>query len=165
MPDGFGHRGGRACNGLPGEDGIEHRAAQAMLGQQRFGLEIAARRVVLVQGMHRDPLGRGAGRAGQLLAPGIVAGIAHAHPIQRAQHDRLARTQQHHAPGTERIDNLLDRLHQSIAQRAAQRRRNVGLEAGDPQRSSNSGVRTAAAGIDRTTSRTRTAAEHGSFSN
>ena len=84
---------------------------QPQLANQTLGGEIAAGRVVLVQGVHGHAIGRGAGRLGQRGPKGILPLVGDADPVDRTEHDRLLRPQQHDAPAAQR--QLTEPLHGS----------------------------------------------------
>jgi len=125
----------RVSDALPSELDVEQFVRQLDLGQNLRRVEVAARRVVLMQTMHGDSIGRCPGRVGQRVSPGVVTAVADADPIHRAQHDRLSLAQQHDPFDEQRINDLLGRLPQSIAQRRPQRRSRIRLEDSNPQRS------------------------------
>jgi len=125
---------GSALDGPTCEIDVEHLVAQAGAGQDIFRQKITARRVMLVQRMHRDAIDARARCLGQRLAPGLMAVIADPHPIHRAQHDGLSAGQQHQAARGQGILDLCHRRHCTIAQRCSQWRRGIDSESRNPQR-------------------------------
>ncbi len=62
-----------------------------------LGGEVAFRGVVLVQGMHRHAVARGARCLGQRVAKGVVPFVGDTEPVHRAEHDWPVRAKQYNA--------------------------------------------------------------------
>ena len=110
--------------------GIDDVAVGPGFGQQPFGGQIGQRRIVLVHAGDQHPLGRGAGRLGQDLAPASIGVVANLAPIDRHQHDRLLRSQQHQSVGRKGIVDRACRRKVTTQQRMPQPRSNVGAKHG-----------------------------------
>ena len=118
---------------LVGESHVEQLAPQSGGGENRLGIEIDPRRIVLVQRVDGHPLGRRPGGFGQRRTELVVAAVTDTDPIQGAQHDRLSGTGDHDASGTQGIVDSSHRRHQGKAQGRTDRRGDIGLERGQFQ--------------------------------
>ena len=116
-----GRRGG-AGDHIAGERGVEDLSIDPITGEQAVGREIAGRRIVLVQCMDRDPVGSRVGGRGQGFAELGLPIVADPDPVDGAEHDGSALTDQDDAPTAQRMVHSLGRV---ISQRAANRRRSV----------------------------------------
>ena len=106
-------------------------ARQSGLGGDPLGQEIAARRIVLMQTVDAHAIERRLARRGNRVPPRVMPFVADADPIDGHEHDRLLVVGlQHDAAGRERIVHARRRRHEPIAQRRADRRRDIDLERG-----------------------------------
>ena len=106
---------------------IERDSAGLLCRNKSLRFQVDQRRVVLMNRADKDALARRASRLCQCLAPTIVSIVADPTPIDRAQHDRFARTKQHEPMRKQRVRNDSDRLHaHSRLQRMPHRRSHVG---------------------------------------
>ena len=104
------------------------------IGRDPLGEKIAARRIVLMQRVDTHAIARRMASLGNCIAPGIVAFVADADPIDGHQHDGLLIVGlENDAPGTERIVDARLGRYQGIAQRRADRRRDIQLKRGHAQ--------------------------------
>jgi hypothetical protein len=99
------------------EGGGRKDSAQPVLLEETLRAEIAARRVVLMQRVHRHTIHRRARAFGQGFPKRVMSLIADAHPVECAKHDWIASSQQYHTTRRERRDDLLHRFHRAIAKR------------------------------------------------
>ena len=91
--------------------------------------EVAARCVVLVKRMNGDAVGGGAGGLGEGDAEGVMAFVGDADPVDRAEHDRFARTRDHHTTAAQR--QVIEALNRVVGHRRTQRRGGVDIERRD----------------------------------
>ncbi|MFO0001494.1 MAG: hypothetical protein ACK559_10205, partial [bacterium] len=128
---GPGHGVAEAAQEFPGERPVIVPGAHTGLAQDGLGTEVAFRGVVLVQGMHRHPVHRGARRGGPLPPKLIMPLVGDADPIHRAEHHRGP---SHHHDDAARpqaeVPAVGDRV---VGQARAHRRRGVDVEEPHPQ--------------------------------
>ena len=96
---GLADRRGGPGDHVAGEAGVEDLAVDPVLGEQPVGREVAVRGVVLVQRVDATRPAVGAGRLGQRLAELRLPVVADPDPVDRAEHDRLARRRSGRRPG------------------------------------------------------------------
>ena len=94
--------------------------------QQLFCGKVTSRRVVLVQCVHRDTIGRRAGGSGQALAKGIVPLVSDSDPIDRAQDNRIAGAEQDDASAPQ--SQLFDSFDVIIGHHETDRRRRIDVK-------------------------------------
>jgi hypothetical protein len=94
--------------------------------------EIAARRIVLMQRMHRHAPRHRARRLRQFRAKDVMPLVRDPNPIHRAQHNRLPRPEDDHPPAPQR--QFIKPLHLIIRHRRAQRRRCIDIKSGELNR-------------------------------
>ena len=85
-----------------------------------------------MQGMHGDAVWDRAGGFGEGFAPGVVAFVRDADPIDRAEHDGFSRTEQYDAA---RAQGILDFPRRRVSHGTAERRCRVREKEGDAERS------------------------------
>jgi hypothetical protein len=101
----------------------------AVNAKQFRSRRIFTRSIVLMNSMHCDSRGIGPGSTGESGFPAVLAGVAHAKPVQGAKHDRLLPV------GIENDTSCLERIvdpdygcDEPEAKRASSRRGDVGLK-------------------------------------
>ena len=87
--------------------------------------------VVLVHALHGHAVGGGAGCRGERAPPGEVGVVHQRGPIDRADHDRVARAEEHIADGFEPIVDGRRGRNPAPEQRVPERRRDVAAEGRD----------------------------------
>ena len=125
------HRSFQFCQHLPLEGSFELTRIHSRLLENAFGGKVAIRCVVLMQRMHGDAFWAGAGASGKGSAKGVVAFIGNSDPIQRTEHHWLACPEQDDAPGAQTEIPFV--RHRIIGHVAANRRRGINVERGQPQ--------------------------------
>ncbi len=129
-------RGGGLVDGSAEVGDVKSGARERVGSEQLLGVEVGARRIVLMQRVHSDAIGGCAGGLRQGCAKRVVAAIADPDPVDRAQDDRSTGALDHDSPHHERIDNLPRRLDARITKRTPHRRRGVTLKRADGKRAS-----------------------------
>jgi len=70
------------------------------LVQEAFRGKVTARRIMLMERVHSNPLTRGASRSCKSIAEDIVSFISNPDPVDGTQHDRVTRAGNDHASTT-----------------------------------------------------------------
>ena len=94
---GLPHRPLQIGDHLALETALELARINACFVQDTLSREITVGRIVLMQCVHRYPVGRGEGSASKRIAKRVVAFIGDADPVHGTKHDRLASAQQDNA--------------------------------------------------------------------
>ena len=93
-----------------------------VLSDDLLRIQTRKRCIMRMDTLHRDTVGRRSGRLGESLAKLHMSRVQQPCPVDRAQHDRLPRPQDHEANRLQRLFDFQSGLDPASAQRVPQRR-------------------------------------------